>query len=153
MAAGRGVPAHAAGGHRAPFLKLLGIAFPHGYQGTRGRMASLRRLQGLKRYGSARQVPHPHVMVHVKLARRKVFSKIDLIHTFRQIPVAEEDIQKTAITTPFGLFEFPRMSFGLWNAAHMMQRLMYHITRDLDGMMVYLDDILVTSPSPNHYQE
>ena len=44
-----------------------------------------------------------------------IFSKIDLKRAFLQIPVSEKDIPKTAVCTPFGLFEYLKMPFGLKN--------------------------------------
>ena len=59
--------------------------------------------------------------------------------------MAEGDVCKTAITTPFGLFEFTKMPFGLRNAAQTFQRFMDEVTRGLDFVFVYIDDILIAS--------
>jgi hypothetical protein len=66
-----------------------------------------------------------------------VFSKINLVKAFHQVPIAPEDRQKTAVITPFGLFEYNYMSFGLCNAAQTLQRMRDQIFKDLPCTFVY----------------
>ena len=85
---------------------------------------------------------------------KKVFSKIDLLKGYHQIPVAEEDVGKTGVITPFGLFIFPRTPFGLKNAGQDFQRLMDEILGDVPRVFVYIDDILVASETlDQHYDD
>lgn len=92
--------------------------------------------------------PVPYIQdFSAHLAGAVIFSKVDLIRGYHQVPVHPQDIPKTAVITPFGLFEYLRMPFGLKNAAQTFQRLMDSVLRDLPFLFVYLDDILVASTS------
>lgn len=98
--------------------------------------------------------PVPHIQDFTSNVHGKcIFTTLDLVRAFYQIPVAPEDISKTAVCTPFGLFEFVRMPFGLCNATQTFQRFMDDITRDLDFCYVYIDDILIMSSSETEHLE
>jgi len=57
-------------------------------------------------------IPH-HQIFTATLQKAKIFSLIDLVRAYHQILLALEDVPKTALSTPFELFEFLRMLFGL----------------------------------------
>ncbi len=74
-----------------------------------------------------------------------VYSKIDLVKGYHKIPLATEDFPKTAINTPFGLFEDLFTPFGLFNVAQTFQQMMDHTTDGLEGVFAYMDDSRVGS--------
>lgn len=76
------------------------------------------------------------------------YSTLDLASGYWQVRVEEEDREKTAFTTPFGLFEWDRMPFGLCNAPATFQRLMQRCLGGqlMESTLVYLDDVIVYSP-------
>ncbi|GBM76601.1 Transposon Ty3-I Gag-Pol polyprotein [Araneus ventricosus] len=95
-------------------------------------------------------IPHVHDFAH-NLFNKNIFATIDLVRAYHQIPVAAPDVPKTAVITPFGLFEFLFMPFGLCNAAQTFQRFMYVIVGDLDYCFVYLDDVLIASTDESEH--
>lgn len=82
-----------------------------------------------------------------KLTGYQVVSKLDLSEGSHQIPVAPEDVHKTAFVSQFGAYEYLVMQFGLANASAQFTLLMNSVLQGIDFEVVFTDDILVFSPS------
>ena len=96
-------------------------------------------------------VPHLHDCSS-NLRGKVIFSKLDLYQAYNQIPVAPEDIPKTAVITPFGLFEYKFMTFGLRNASQTFQRQIFRALGDLEFVFAFIDDILIASTSLEEHE-
>ena len=73
------------------------------------------------------------------------FSTLDLTAGYNQVPVAAEDIPKTAFVTKHGLFESPFLPFGLSNGPATFQRVMELALQGLqwNSCLIYLDDVII----------
>ena len=89
---------------------------------------------------------------NTNLAGKRIFSKVDLMRGYMQIPMSSRDIAKMVIITPFGLWEFIWMPFGLKCATQTFQRFMDRVTQGLQNIFVYLDDILVASEDETQHE-
>ena len=89
------------------------------------------------------------------LTGAKWFSALDLASGYNQVAMAEVDRAKTTFCTPFGLFEFNRMPFGLCNAPGTFQRLMERMFGDkrFQSVLLYLDDVVVFSQTDYQHLE
>lgn len=77
------------------------------------------------------------------LSGSKWFSVLDLRSGYYQIPMAEEDKEKTAFICPLGFYQFERMPQGITGAPATFQRLMEKAVGDMNllQVLVYLDDL------------
>ena len=78
------------------------------------------------------------------LSRGKLFTKLDLSHAYQQLLLDDESKKYVVINTTKGLFRYTRLPYGISSAPGIFQREMEHLFQGIPGVVVYLDDILVT---------
>ena len=81
-----------------------------------------------------------------RLGKAKFITTLDLTRGYWQVPMASTSRHLTAFTTPFGLFQFKVMPFGLQGAPATFQRLMDRVLKGLESYVVaYIDDLVIHS--------
>ncbi|KAL7831312.1 hypothetical protein SRHO_G00308150 [Serrasalmus rhombeus] len=85
----------------------------------------------------------------------KWFSVLDLCSGYYQIPMADEDKEKTAFICPLGFFQFERMPQGVTGAPAIFQRLIERAVGDMHMLevIVYLNDLTVFGKNLEEHEE
>jgi len=92
--------------------------------------------------------------IYARLSGPRFYSKLDFCKGYWQIPVSEAGRPKTAFATPFSLYQFRRMPFGLQNAGATYGRMMRKVLDGLNATDNFVDDVLsFTGRWDAHLQE
>ena len=81
----------------------------------------------------------------LSIGKARVFSKLDLKQAFLQLPVHDDSKQYLVINSPYGLFRYTYLPFGLTSSPGIFQSFISKILSHIPGVLCYQDDILVLS--------
>ena len=95
-------------------------------------------------------IPPPEDLMR-RLGGGYYFSKIDLASAYNQISLSPESQRHLALSTHRGVLLQKRLPFGIKSAPGYFQEIMEQLTRDLTGVAVYLDDILVSGSNAQEH--
>lgn len=98
--------------------------------------------------------PNPNIdnlFQHFKDAR--LFTSIDLNHSFHQLELHPESRKYSAFNTPFGLYQYKRVGQGLRIGSQALGRLMEDVFHDLKFKFVlnFIDDLIIYSKDPESH--
>jgi len=89
--------------------------------------------------------------LYARIAGARYFSKIDLKDAYQQLVLDDSSRALTTVNTIKGLFRYTRVPFGLKSSAGEFQKAIESITKKLEGVEVFIDDIIVSGKTiPEH---
>lgn len=81
--------------------------------------------------------------VIAELNGAEYFTVLDATTAFLQVPIDESSSNLCTIATPFGRYRYKTMPYGINSAPEVYQKLINHIFDGLEGVVPYIDDVLI----------
>ncbi|KAL6468201.1 hypothetical protein MHYP_G00238780 [Metynnis hypsauchen] len=98
------------------------------------------------------QYPLPRTQdLFAKLAGGQQFTKLDLSQAYQQVQLEENSRRYITINTHKGLYLCNRLPYGVASAPVIFQKIMDQVLQGMDGVICYLDDILVTGKNTDSH--
>ncbi|XP_044760237.1 uncharacterized protein K02A2.6-like [Coccinella septempunctata] len=100
------------------------------------------------------QYPIPRIEeLFCKLHGGVYFSKLDLSQAYQQICIDEPSQELLTISTHKGLFKYNRLNYGVASAPAKFQKIMDSVLGGMEGVVVFLDDILIMGKDEQEHLE
>lgn len=98
------------------------------------------------------QYPMPNTNeILSKLAGTRYYSKIDLSQAFNQLKLDKDSQKLTVINTPWGLFKYTRLAFGISSSPSLFQRAMDNVLQGIPNVISRVDDILISTKTKEEH--
>ena len=96
------------------------------------------------RRSHTKQYPIPHIDdLCAKMNGGKLFTTLDLSDAYLQVELDDSSKEICVINTPYGMYKYNRMPFGISSAPAIFQQVMDQMTSALPGVAAFLDDIII----------
>nr|XP_055061179.1 uncharacterized protein K02A2.6-like [Misgurnus anguillicaudatus] len=100
------------------------------------------------------QYPLPRTQdLFTKLSGGQKFTKLDLSQAYQQVPLEESSKRYLTVNTQKGLYIYNRLPYGVASAPAIFQKIMDQILQGMEGVICYLDDILITGKDTKQHME
>jgi hypothetical protein len=88
-----------------------------------------------------------------KINCQKFYTLLDLKDGFYHIELDESSKNKCCFATPFGIYRFLRLPFGVSSAPELFQKINEKVFGDIPGVTVYFDDVLVAGKTEEQHDK
>ena len=91
--------------------------------------------------------------IFAEMCGAKWFSKLDASQAFWQIKLCDKSKDYTTLNTPFGRWAYDRLPYGVCSAPEVFHKVMEQMMENINGVRVYMDDILVWGHTEKEHDE
>ncbi|KAE8739129.1 hypothetical protein FOCC_FOCC015358 [Frankliniella occidentalis] len=91
--------------------------------------------------------------IGMALNNKTYFSVLDLTSGFWHCKLDKQSSELCKFSTPFGIYQFLRLPFGLNVSPEIFQKAVYDLFGDIEGVVLYFDDMLIVAKTEEEHDQ